>query len=157
MSQKFCEAFCCAESSVSTPCSSSSTIQATVLSSSTKCSWRNYRASHVACVWRRRQSSGPSIPKKVQFQGLVAHASKLARQRPQQHLLNCRKRVLSGVQPTGTLHLGNYLGAIRNWVNLQELYGMLQQAARCQAFSFDCIKHVAGSARTSLHCKDPQN
>ncbi len=35
----------------------------------------------------------------------------------------CRKRVLSGVQPTGTLHLGNYLGAIRNWVNLQELYG----------------------------------
>ena len=34
-----------------------------------------------------------------------------------------RKRVLSGVQPTGTLHLGNYLGAIRNWVNLQDLYG----------------------------------
>lgn len=31
--------------------------------------------------------------------------------------------MLSGVQPTGTLHLGNYLGAIRNWVNLQELYG----------------------------------
>lgn len=33
------------------------------------------------------------------------------------------KRVLSGVQPTGQLHLGNYLGAIRNWVNLQEQYG----------------------------------
>ena len=31
--------------------------------------------------------------------------------------------MLSGVQPTGTLHLGNYLGAIRNWVNLQKLYG----------------------------------
>ena len=30
-----------------------------------------------------------------------------------------RKRVLSGVQPTGTLHLGNWLGAIRNWVDLQ--------------------------------------
>ncbi len=28
-------------------------------------------------------------------------------------------RILSGVQPTGNLHLGNYLGAIRNWVNLQ--------------------------------------
>lgn len=26
-----------------------------------------------------------------------------------------RKRVLSGVQPTGSLHLGNYLGAIRQW------------------------------------------
>ena len=31
--------------------------------------------------------------------------------------------MLSGVQPTGTLLLGNYLGAIRNWVNLQDLYG----------------------------------
>ena len=31
-----------------------------------------------------------------------------------------RPRVLSGVQPTGALHLGNWLGAIRNWVALQE-------------------------------------
>lgn len=29
------------------------------------------------------------------------------------------KRIFSGIQPTGNLHLGNYLGAIRNWVNLQ--------------------------------------
>ncbi|HVC52703.1 MAG TPA: tryptophan--tRNA ligase [Stellaceae bacterium] len=28
-------------------------------------------------------------------------------------------RIFSGVQPTGNLHLGNYLGAIRNWVGLQ--------------------------------------
>ncbi len=28
-------------------------------------------------------------------------------------------RILSGIQPTGNLHLGNYLGAIRNWVALQ--------------------------------------
>ena len=31
-------------------------------------------------------------------------------------------RVLSGVQPTGNLHLGNYLGAIRNFVALQETH-----------------------------------
>lgn len=31
-------------------------------------------------------------------------------------------RVLSGIQPTGNLHLGNYLGAIRNWVGLQQDY-----------------------------------
>ena len=31
-----------------------------------------------------------------------------------------RPRVLSGVQPTGALHLGNWLGAIRNWVDLQD-------------------------------------
>jgi tryptophanyl-tRNA synthetase len=31
-------------------------------------------------------------------------------------------RIFSGVQPTGNLHLGNYLGAIRNWVRLQPDY-----------------------------------
>ena len=30
-----------------------------------------------------------------------------------------QKRIFSGIQPTGNLHLGNYLGAIKNWVNLQ--------------------------------------
>lgn len=33
-----------------------------------------------------------------------------------------KQRVLSGVQPTGNLHLGNYLGAIRNWVEHQSQY-----------------------------------
>ena len=31
-------------------------------------------------------------------------------------------RIFSGIQPTGNLHLGNYLGAIRNWVALQKDY-----------------------------------
>ena len=31
-------------------------------------------------------------------------------------------RIFSGVQPTGNLHLGNYLGAIRNWVNYQSSF-----------------------------------
>ncbi|MGL4426161.1 MAG: tryptophan--tRNA ligase [Alphaproteobacteria bacterium] len=35
------------------------------------------------------------------------------------------KRVLSGIQPTGFLHLGNYLGAISQWVNLQETHESL--------------------------------
>ncbi|MBU3079093.1 tryptophan--tRNA ligase [Sphingomonas quercus] len=30
------------------------------------------------------------------------------------------KRIVSGIQPTGNLHLGNYLGAIRNWVRMQD-------------------------------------
>lgn len=30
------------------------------------------------------------------------------------------KRILSGMQPTSQLHLGNYLGALRNWVKLQD-------------------------------------
>lgn len=33
-----------------------------------------------------------------------------------------QQRILSGVQPTGNLHLGNYLGAIRNWVETQQEY-----------------------------------
>ena len=32
---------------------------------------------------------------------------------------NVERRIFSGIQPTGNLTLGNYLGAIRNWVNLQ--------------------------------------
>jgi tryptophanyl-tRNA synthetase len=31
-----------------------------------------------------------------------------------------KKRILSGVQATGNLHLGNYLGAIKNWVTMQD-------------------------------------
>lgn len=30
------------------------------------------------------------------------------------------RRIFSGIQPTGNLHLGNYLGAIQNWVKLQD-------------------------------------
>ncbi len=33
-----------------------------------------------------------------------------------------KQRILSGIQPTGNLHLGNYLGAILTWVDLQEEY-----------------------------------
>jgi tryptophanyl-tRNA synthetase len=33
-----------------------------------------------------------------------------------------KARVLSGVQPTGNLHIGNYLGALKNWVKIQHDY-----------------------------------
>jgi tryptophanyl-tRNA synthetase len=33
-----------------------------------------------------------------------------------------KKRVLSGVQPTGNLHIGNYLGALKNWTKIQYDY-----------------------------------
>jgi tryptophanyl-tRNA synthetase len=42
-----------------------------------------------------------------------------------------RKRILSGMRPTGRLHLGNLHGALRNWVELQE------------SSSFDCFYFVA--------------
>ena len=33
-----------------------------------------------------------------------------------------KKQIFSGIQPTGEIHLGNYFGAIQNWVQLQEQY-----------------------------------
>ena len=36
--------------------------------------------------------------------------------------------IVSGIQPTGNLHLGNYLGAIRNWALMQDC---LLYTSRC--------------------------
>src|SRR3546814_613773 len=45
-------------------------------------------------------------------------------------------RVLSGIQPTGNLHLGNYLGAIRNWVRMQD-----EMDSQSQCFFFLADMH----------------
>lgn len=39
--------------------------------------------------------------------------------------MESNRRIFSGIQPTGNLHLGNYLGAIQNWVKLQNDYECL--------------------------------
>jgi tryptophanyl-tRNA synthetase len=41
---------------------------------------------------------------------------------PETATSTARKRVLSGMRPTGKLHLGNYMGALANWVKLQDAY-----------------------------------
>ncbi|MDE3186127.1 MAG: tryptophan--tRNA ligase [Acidobacteriota bacterium] len=41
---------------------------------------------------------------------------------PEQATSSSRPRVLSGMRPTGKLHLGNYMGALANWVKLQDQY-----------------------------------
>jgi len=33
-----------------------------------------------------------------------------------------QRRIFSGVQPSGNIHIGNYLGALRNWAELQHTY-----------------------------------
>jgi tryptophanyl-tRNA synthetase len=33
-----------------------------------------------------------------------------------------KKRVFSGMQPSGEAHLGNYLGALKSWVEMQDRY-----------------------------------
>ena len=44
-------------------------------------------------------------------------------------------RIVSGIQPTGNLHLGNYLGAIRNWVAMQDEW--TAKGATCLYFLAD--------------------
>ncbi|OMO86651.1 Aminoacyl-tRNA synthetase, class Ic [Corchorus olitorius] len=44
---------------------------------------------------------------------------------PETSSSSVKKRIVSGVQPTGSIHLGNYLGAIKNWIALQNSYDTL--------------------------------
>jgi tryptophanyl-tRNA synthetase len=46
-----------------------------------------------------------------------------------------KPRVFSGMQPTGNLHLGNYLGAIKNWVQMQDTVGA--EGGQCLYFLAD--------------------
>ena len=47
-----------------------------------------------------------------------------------------RKRViLSGIQPTGTFTLGNYIGAVRNWAKLQDEFDCLYMVADLHALT----------------------
>ncbi|MCK6420181.1 MAG: tryptophan--tRNA ligase [Aquabacterium sp.] len=53
-----------------------------------------------------------------------------------------RPRVLSGMRPTGALHLGHYHGALKNWVRLQQDY--------------DCFYFVADWHALTTHYEDPE-
>lgn len=56
--------------------------------------------------------------------------------------------VFSGMQPTGNLHLGNYLGAIRNWLKLQHEYRCLYCIVDMHAMTMDYDpKQLAQSTR----------
>jgi len=48
-----------------------------------------------------------------------------------------RKRVLSGMRPTGKLHLGNYVGALQNWVRMQDEYECFFEVADWHALTTD--------------------
>jgi tryptophanyl-tRNA synthetase len=51
--------------------------------------------------------------------------------------MTVRTRVLSGMRPTGRLHLGNYLGALDNWVRLQEEHDCFYFVANWHALTTD--------------------
>ncbi|MGI4758007.1 MAG: tryptophan--tRNA ligase, partial [Janthinobacterium lividum] len=51
-----------------------------------------------------------------------------------------KRRVLSGMRPTGRLHLGNYMGALYNWVKLQDEYDCFFFIADWHALTTDYAK-----------------
>ena len=54
-----------------------------------------------------------------------------------------KKRILSGMQPSGLLHLGNYYGALKNWIELQE--------------QFECFYFVADWHSLTTLYEDPSH
>ncbi len=59
-------------------------------------------------------------------------------------------RIFSGIQPTGTLHIGNYFGAIRNWVALQDDYECVYCIVDYHAITIDIDPKVLRAASRNM-------
>jgi tryptophanyl-tRNA synthetase len=66
--------------------------------------------------------------------------------------MTVKKRILSGMRPTGPLHLGNLHGALANWVNMQEQYDCFFFIADWHALTSDYedTGHISEYARNML-------
>lgn len=67
------------------------------------------------------------------------------------------KTVFSGIQPTGNLHLGNYLGAIRNWIDLQNTHRCIFGVMNLHAITLpqdpkELERNVLEAAATYIAC-----
>ena len=66
-----------------------------------------------------------------------------------------KKRIFSGIQPSGDLTLGSYMGAIKNWVALQDEYDCLycivdMHAITCGRFRRTSEEEASSSSRSTL-------
>jgi tryptophanyl-tRNA synthetase len=63
-------------------------------------------------------------------------------------------RIFSGIQPSGELHLGNYLGAVKNWVRLQEtheaIYSVVDYHAITVAYEPEALRRRRRAMTVSL-------
>jgi len=64
--------------------------------------------------------------------------------------MTARPRILSGMQPSGRLHLGNYVGALANWVRLQETHACFYMVADWHAVS----TNYAETDRITLYTRE---
>lgn len=73
-----------------------------------------------------------------------------------------RRRVFSGIQPTGIIHIGNYVGAIKNWVDLMQTCECIFCVVDYHAITVPCeqerfAERIFAAARTLMACGiDPQ-
>ena len=51
------------------------------------------------------------------------------------------KNILTGIRPTGNLHLGHYFGAVSNWIKLQDNYNSYIEIADVQALTDNFNNH----------------
>src|SRR5690349_20776284 len=63
-----------------------------------------------------------------------------------------RKRVFSGMQPTGVLHLGSYLGALQNWVALQNSYDCIYCVVDQHALTVDYDRSLLSNRILDAAC-----
>jgi tryptophanyl-tRNA synthetase len=61
-----------------------------------------------------------------------------------------KKRVLSLIQPTGEIHIGNYFGAIKNWVDIQDRYDCVYGVADLHAMTMPYDPHKLRENTTQM-------
>ncbi|MCX6786045.1 MAG: tryptophan--tRNA ligase [Candidatus Komeilibacteria bacterium] len=63
-----------------------------------------------------------------------------------------KKTLFSGIQPTGEIHIGNYLGALKNWVNLQSQYNCIYSVVDLHAITiyYDPAKYQETILNTAM-------
>ena len=64
-----------------------------------------------------------------------------------------KKRVLSGMRPTGKLHLGHLVGALSNWVELQDKYEVFYMAADWHALLSEYEDTRSEERRVGKECR----
>ena len=72
-----------------------------------------------------------------------------------------KKRIFSGMQPSGEAHLGNYLGALRRWVGMQDEYFAPQVVSalvnEISAFPLDSYVQISSGEIGRVVATDPSN
>lgn len=82
------------------------------------------------------------------------HSSSLAKDRTDEPRIRKKEVTLSGIQPTGTPHLGNYLGALRQWTALQDSTGLDNNECIFQIADLHALTSSSSKAKSTTTAKE---